>query len=144
MKKFIVLLIVLPIIYVNFFSEKAQLDREVKRLCKIDGGITVYETVTLPAERFNKDGRIRILAKWLAKPDDEYFYIDGTHYIKRGNPDLVQYHSKVYRQSDEKLLGEIINYSRRGGDMPGPWHPSSFMCPKETNVDLEKQIFIKD
>ena len=35
-----------------------QLDDEVRRLCAIDGGIKVYETVTLPADRFDKYGQI--------------------------------------------------------------------------------------
>ena len=58
MKKIILLLFVLSLIYANFFSEKARLDREVDRLCAIDGGIRVYETVTLPADKFNERGEI--------------------------------------------------------------------------------------
>ena len=51
---------------------------------------------------------------------------------------------KIHRKLDGKLLGEVIVYIRRGGDMPGPWHPSSFMCPEETGLNnLKKQIFIK-
>ncbi len=54
MKKIILLLVVSSIVYVTFFSEKARLDREVERLCAIDGGVKVYETVTLPPDKFDK------------------------------------------------------------------------------------------
>ena len=56
MKKIILLLFVSSIVYATFFSEKARLDREVDRLCAIDGGIRVYETVQLPSDKFNKWG----------------------------------------------------------------------------------------
>ena len=72
MKRISLLLLVSSIVYATFFTEKARLDREVKRLCAIDGGITVYETVKLPAERFDGYGQIRVPAKWLAEPEDEY------------------------------------------------------------------------
>ncbi|MBP9101513.1 MAG: hypothetical protein KBF68_09110 [Nitrosomonas sp.] len=55
MKRISLFLFASLIVYATFFTEKARLDREVKRLCAIDGGIKVYETVKLPAERFGKD-----------------------------------------------------------------------------------------
>jgi hypothetical protein len=39
-------------------SSKRELDAEVDRLCAIDGGIRVYETVTLPPDKFNERGEI--------------------------------------------------------------------------------------
>lgn len=144
MRKVILLLLVSSIIYAAFFTEKDRLDREVKRLCAIDGGIKVYETVRLPAERFDKYGQIRLPAKWLAKPEDEYYYESAKHFLAKGNPEMWQSNYKVYRQFDEKLLGEVIVYIRRGGDIPGPWHSSSFMCPEGAGLNsLSKQIFIK-
>jgi hypothetical protein len=66
MKRIILLLLVSSIVYATFFTEKDRLDREVKRLCAIDGGITVYETVKLPAERFDGYGQIAYrLNGWL-------------------------------------------------------------------------------
>src|SRR4051794_10382480 len=37
---------------------KTKLDREVDRLCAIDGGMHVYETVKLPKEDFGPDGEV--------------------------------------------------------------------------------------
>ena len=146
MKTFFIVLLILPLITACASGpSKGQLDDEVRRLCAIDGGIKVYETVKLPAFRFEKDGSIYIPAKRLAKPEDKYYVENSTLYLIEGNPEMVQYHSKVYRRSDGKLLGEAISYSRRGGGMPGPWHVPAFRCPqKEDSGYLMMQIFIKD
>lgn len=124
---------------------KSELDAEVKRLCAIDGGIKVYERVRLPAERFDKYGNLRIPSKENAKPDDEYYYELDIHYYRKGNPELSRDHFKIFRRSDQKLLGESIRYGRGGGDMLGPWHGSSFVCPEisSNQPSLEKSIFLK-
>ena len=54
MKKVILLLFAALIFYATFFTEKDRLDREVKRLCAMDGGIRVYEKITLPADKFDQ------------------------------------------------------------------------------------------
>jgi hypothetical protein len=144
MRKIILFLLVLMTVYAAFFTEKDRLDREVERLCAIDGGIKVYETVKLPAERFDQYGHIQIPAKWLAYPEDEYFYEGVTNYLIKGNPELLQLRTWIYRRSDNKLLGESTVYMRRGGGIPGPWHMPAFICPQKTDVDMKEQIFTKE
>ncbi len=148
MKIFLSLLlaiIVFPLVTACVTPQKNLVDAKVRELCEKDGGIKVYERVKLPAERFTKRGSIRIPAKSLANPDDEYYYESSMHYLQKGNPELIQLRNWVYRKSDSKLLGENTTYIRRGGDLPGPWHPSSFVCPKDADiVDLNKRIFIKN
>lgn len=123
---------------------KAQLDAKVKRLCAIDGGIKVYETVRLPAERFDKYGGIRIPLQSEIKPSDEYYLEWKVDHLLDGSPSMRRDHFLAHRKSDGKLLGEAISYSRRGGDMPGPWHESSFRCPPDADdQDLMLRIFIK-
>ena len=141
---FLLVIIILPLLGACATPSQFFADAEVRKLCEKDGGIKVYETVTLPAEHFAKDGSILIPAKWLAKPEDEFYSESSKVFIRKGSPEMSQLHYKVYRRSDEKLLGEAISYARRGGDMSGPWHPSSFRCPKGTVVDLKNQIFIKE
>ena len=124
--------------------EKDRLDAQVKELCAKDGGIKVYETVKLPPEKFDKYGAVKIPSKQDAKPEDQYYYKSSMHHYKSGNPEMWQLHFTVYRNIDNKLLGEAISYARRGGDMPGPWHASSFGCPENADIsDLKKHIFIK-
>ena len=145
MKSFLKLLlaiIVLPLLSACATPSQIMVDAEVRRLCEIDGGIKVYETVKLSSNRFDEYGQLRIPAKWLAKPKDEYFYESSQDYFKEGYLDIYKLHIKVFRNLDNKLLGESISYARRGGDIPGPWHSSSFSCPEEAGLkNLIKQIF---
>lgn len=135
--------IALPLLSACATPSQIMADAEVRRLCEIDGGIKVYETVKLPAERFNKYGQIRIPYKEIAKEGDEYYYESSRDFIRKGNPEMWRSHYKIYRSSDGRLLGESVSYSRRGGDVPGPWHSSSFGCPEKGGTgDLMMQIFI--
>lgn len=126
-------------------GEKWLADQQVRELCAKDGGVRVYETVTLPAERFDKWGNVGIPEKSRAKQTDEYYYESEIHYYQEGNPTLLRSRSWVVRKSDGKVLGEAVSYGRGGGDMPGPWHGSSFHCPPiaETEGKLESSIFLK-
>jgi hypothetical protein len=120
------------------------LDQEVNRLCAIDGGIKVYEAVKLPAERFNEWGQVNFYkpAQGEAALGPEYIFKKQTTYYRRGNPEMWRTHIEVIRRVDEKSLGESTSYSRRGGDLPGPAHDSSFGCPEERgDVPLLMQIF---
>lgn len=115
------------------------LDHQVRELCTKDGGVKVYETVILPAERFDKYGNVHIPSKNFAKPTDEYYYESKNQYFQKGNadqtgnPDIFQYNFRIVRHLDGKIMGESISYIRRGGGLPGPWHPSSFSCPEHSD-----------
>jgi hypothetical protein len=66
-------------------------------------------------------------------------------YLRTGSPSLHQSKVEVIRLADSKLLGESIGYSRGGGDLPGPWQPSSFSCPQEYgDIPLLTKIFSKE
>ena len=126
-------------------STKASLDVEVRRLCAIDGGVKVYETVKLPADKFNKWGQIDfwIPGKDMAESRDQYYYERTVQYIRQGNPEISRSQHSVFRQEDGKLLGVSVRYARGGGDFLGPWHDSTFICPDpNTTPGLEASIFI--
>lgn len=124
--------------------EKDRLDAQVREMCAKDGGMKVYEKVTLPSEKFDQFGVVNVPIKALAKEWDDFFYEWDTVYYKKGNPALWRSHFKLVRRSDGKLLGESVAYSRRGGDFPGPWHDSSYRCPDRVDIsDLQIQIFLR-
>jgi hypothetical protein len=127
-------------------SEKDRLDAQVRELCAKDGGVKVYETVKLPAEKFDKWGNIGVPNKKYAKSSDEYYFETEIQYYREGNPSLERARTMIVRRSDGKVLGESIRYGRGGGDMPGPWHESSFDCPQIANAEgkLETSIFLKE
>lgn len=127
-------------------GEKWWLDYQVRELCAVDGGIKVYEVVKLPPELIGKYGGVMIPSIVKAKPWDPYYYESKTHYYREGNPQMSRTQYSIIRHSDGKVLGESIRYSRGGGDLPGPWHGSSYMCPpiKKGLPQLETSVFIKD
>lgn len=127
-------------------GKKMYWDAQVRELCAKDGGIKVYETVELPAEMFNKWGQINFIRHSQGENSlgPEYLVKDETRFLRGENeqPTVVRHHYQVFRRSDGELLGESIAYARRGGDFPGPWHPSSYSCPdyKEGVLDV---LFVK-
>lgn len=129
---------------------KWRADKLVDELCAKDAGIKVYETVVLPRYRFDVRGQFHVSDIRYMKPTDEYYSNHTFTYYKNGMPimdgshkdetlEVWQLYHKIYRKIDDKLIGESISYSRRGGDPVGPWHMSSYTCPENDN--LEKQIF---
>lgn len=128
-------------------GKKMYWDTKVGALCAKDGGVKVYETVELPAEMFNRWGQIDFVHHSQGENalGPEYFVKDETQFLRPENaqPTLVRHHYQIYRRSDMKLLGERISYSRRGGDLPGLWHSSSYSCPDYREKGLLEVLFIK-
>jgi hypothetical protein len=118
-------------------------DKQVRELCAKDGGVRVYETVTLPTDKYDMYAR----ANWVipdkshAKLTDDYYSETDRHYFKTGNPEMSRRQYQIVRRSDGKILGESISYGRGGGDLPGPWHESSYHCPSGESLSIETQIF---
>lgn len=129
-------------------GRKYYYDWRVERMCAVDGGIRIYAKVVLPAEKFNQWGQIDFFRP--NKGEDalgpEYVFRSETKYIlkeKYGQIEMLRHHDLVYLRSNNKLLGEQISYARRGGDIPGPWHPSSYACPDFHGDSLIRQMFVK-
>ena len=139
--------LVMPLLFVNACDgRKEQLDAEVRRLCAIDGGIKVYEVVELSPDNFDQYGLINFYnpSKGEEALGEEYIFKSDVHYYARGNPEMWRYQYQIIRRSDQKILSESISYSRKGGDLPGPWHDSSFGCPDERgDIPLIKQTFVR-
>ncbi|MBU1567843.1 MAG: hypothetical protein KJ630_19730 [Proteobacteria bacterium] len=124
-------------------GEVMWLDHQVRQMCAKDGGVKVYETVELTPDLLDKVGRIWIPDKEKATLTDNYYYDSDIHYYLDGNTKMTKTHHQIVRRSDGKMLGELIRYGRTGGDLPGPWHGSSFMCPAPTQgLKFESAVFI--
>ncbi|MCU7920930.1 MAG: hypothetical protein KZQ95_21620 [Candidatus Thiodiazotropha sp. (ex Epidulcina cf. delphinae)] len=128
-----------------FVGKKMYYDAQIRAMCAKDGGLKIYETVELPAERFDKYGNIGINSEEKAKLTDEYYYKTERNILKKDDPTLIKYTTQVFRRRDGKVLGELIRYGRGGGDLPGFWHPSTYNCPSFSRGEnnLETSIFIK-
>lgn len=124
--------------------EKARLDEEVRALCAKDGGIKVYEAITVQPEEFNSYGRLTF---WHPSNGEDslgpqYIYREEEMYYRYGNPEMWRTHHEIWRKADGKKLSEATIYTRRGGDFPGPWHDSSFSCPEPKDSGLIEKTFI--
>ncbi|HID82105.1 MAG TPA: hypothetical protein EYH06_01790 [Chromatiales bacterium] len=144
------IIVIFGLIFLFYFwlaiGKKWYYDLQVNRLCAKDGGIKVYETVTLPPERFDKWGNVKIKSKRFMSPEDQYYLDSEEHFYRKHNPSFSKSRDWYVRKSDEKVLGEIIIYSRGGGDLYGPWFGTGFRCPPGVNEggpNLESSIFLK-
>lgn len=127
-------------------GRKVYYDAEVNRLCAKDGGVKVYETVRLPAEKFNQWGEPNFYNPVLKANalGPEYEFKLTSEYVKRGPPSLMRFETSIARRQDNKLLGKSIEYKRAGGDIPGPWQPTTHLCPSDAGeVRLLKNIFVR-
>lgn len=135
--------------------ERYALDQQMEELCKKDGGIKIYETVTLPASEFTSTGAP--LGKYipLANSESDYLGPDYRYVQKReilvgpradatkGEGQLIRVYQAVYRQSDGRLLGENVWYSRSGGDgFTLGFQPSGRSCPR-LEQGLFRSIFLR-
>lgn len=136
--------------------ERWALDQQMKELCKTDGGIRVYEKVTLPASEFSNIGqpfaRYERAAKSRADllgPDYRYVeerkFIVGPHAnAQKGEGQLTRWYHAIYRRADGRLLGESVRYNRSGGDgITLGFQPSGKNCPPLMN-GLAQTVFTKE
>jgi hypothetical protein len=156
MKRLALLLLALELLTGCISIIKMKMDAEVDRLCAIDGGIKIYETVSLPPEKFNKYNNVNFFhpshgekalgPEYIWKSHEKFLHPGGD---PNASPSLRRDHLQVIRRSDGKLLGESIYYSRVGGDsrflnelMGGP-PESSYSCPKGS-ISVIGRVFIKN
>ncbi len=93
-------------------TERDRLDAEAKRLCAIDGGVKVYETVILPPEKFNQYGQPLIPMGQDSKSFG-YFQVSKEQHIKgpidpSNGPNLTRMNSQIIRSIDGAVMGELI------------------------------------
>lgn len=129
---------------------KTRLDREVDRLCAVDGGMRVFETVHLPKELFGPPPYEHVFHEYRMRRIDEgrlglsYIHKEESKILVQGSPALGRYRSLILRVRDQKVLAEFVVYKRSGGDFPGPWEPSVKTCgQEEQSKNFYHQVFIK-
>ena len=126
-------------------------DKLVDELCAKDGGIKVYEVVTLPKERFNEYGQFVIPPdKRYLKPNDEYFIQINTETLMGNNdyasllPRVRKNHISIIRVKDNRKLAEYISYGQGGGEAIGfSLTHARYSCPRVSDLDLVASVFVK-
>lgn len=141
-------------LYLFFWpSEKDHLNAQMAELCKKDGGVKIYETVKLAPEMFDDLGNLKAGVN-IRKSEQYVTQFAGTYELYsepvlviksgdslKGEGNLARHHTKLVRISDGKLLAEIIDYYRSGGDRWFAGMPSSSAC--SLDADFLHQVFKK-
>lgn len=117
-------------------------DSEVERLCKLDGGVTVYERVRLsPSEyRLMRGPGESVAVPVLGESTSKSPYVrrwQPTATLNPGNPVVTRSVIEIVRLKDNRVMSRLVYYSRSGQDLV-----SSYDC-KDAGLflDLEKQTF---
>ncbi len=152
--------VAIPIAVISLLTlagcERWALDRQMEELCKKDGGIKVYETVTLPASDFSNIGQPLARYQQIAKSVEDllgpdYKYIRKSEILVgkganplRGEGVLTRTYFAIYRRADNRLLAESVQYDRGGGDgfFTFGAQPSGNSCPKQ-NVEPSGSVFLR-
>ena len=131
--------------------ERHLLDRKMEKLCKKDGGVKVYEAVTLsPTEYeivFNYVTRKKSEEDYYGP---EYRYVSTSEHLVgkeddagKGRGELIRHYQAIHRRRDNHLLGEWVWYTRVGGDLfTFGLQPSSNACPR-LGYGLATAVFSK-
>lgn len=127
-------LIGILILIIGFYEgRKAYWDYKVTRMCEKDGGLRIYEVVTLNTSEYekyiNQFGNFVIPRINNADKNTALVSKDTSIYIRRNSPEVRRNELEVIRITDGKILGTRISYSRVGGDLIA-FHPSIYRCPE--------------
>ena len=127
-------------------SEADRLDAEAQRLCAIDGGVKVYETVVLPPDKFNELGQALVPLGTDDRGWGYYVKSEGKRLSGQdGTPQLRRNVESVVRVSDGKTLATSVSYMTGGGELlSGPIHYPPKRCPPLAARRLADRVFIKE
>lgn len=119
-------------------------DERVKEMCGKDGGVTVYERVTISEKQAHALWGSGVpLPNENSRMEAPYYWERIEMRIRESSPEVLRGETRIKRRSDGKLLGKSVQYWRVGGDIPtGFSEATSFICPQ--HVRLSEDIFTID
>ena len=130
-------------------GRQAYWDAQVREMCEKDGGVHIVDRVRITKNETNflgqSAGKPTVLAKELAHPQSPVYAIRGKGKIlsSEGNISIGRSEWSIIRRSDEKVVANLIRYSRTGGDFPEFIHQSTYFCPSSEKINSDMQeIFI--
>ncbi|MDT3735112.1 MAG: hypothetical protein ROZ00_02690 [Denitratisoma sp.] len=141
--------VLLLLLAVGFFEgRKAYWDYRVKQMCEKDGGLKVFEPITISHSQFLAWGGqegirgVPIPHESENRSDILVFRRTADETLRSGSPEVRRDTTEFVRRSDRKVLGKYVYFARRGGDFPTIAHESSFGC-KVTGPVTEQVILIE-
>ena len=120
-------------------GQQSYWDAQVREMCEKDGGVKIFEVVQLTEKQYrnglNRLGHFDVPVQNETSANAPFVHSIKRTNIRDGNPYVWRHETSVIRNSDNKVLGIQVIYSRVGGDFPSPSIDSSFSCP-DKQIDL--------
>ncbi|MBS0337828.1 MAG: hypothetical protein JSS40_13645 [Proteobacteria bacterium] len=145
----IVVIALLAIYFGPSEFRKAEMDKEVERLCATDSGVKIFEYIPLSEDQFKQGGYPRIPPSGSVSASNPAYVLENKSTdVVLGDPyglwrpTLHRFAFQIVRSSDGKIMGQAVSYGRSGGDADSPGHPSHYdgSCMQAAN-ELEHIIF---
>jgi hypothetical protein len=115
-------------------------DAKIKELCERDGGVTVYERITLSSteDTVRDDGSsVMVPRRQSAVANAPYVSEEKIVWLSESKPRVYRSETSIIRVRDGKILSKLVSYGRVGGDFVRP-----YSCRDVgTRLDLERQTF---
>lgn len=109
-------------------------DDKVRELCAKDGGLHIFEQVSLPLSAYqtllNVFGELSPPELGGGRNEAPVGRVSLNTHLHIGVPEVVRYEQRLVRRIDAKVLGSYITYARIGGDSGFVDNPSTFACPQ--------------
>lgn len=143
---FIPLLVLL--VFGFYEGRKAYWDYQVKEMCEKDGGTRIIENIFMSRSEAESSGLMVVDTFVIPSRSDSKipanYYIDyESTDIRVADPRVFRSRTILVRAIDEKVLAEMISYSRSGGDFPTFAHSSSVSCYDADDALLKFRATIK-
>lgn len=141
-------LIALVISVIGFYEgRKAYWDNKISEMCIKDGGMTIRERIVISQAEYTRlGGKAGVIPVPSERNISSVYPIVSKHSVSvlhESNPRVYRSESQYLRQSDQKVIATLVQYSRVGGDLPTYAHPSSFACPDSKKAaESEREIFV--
>lgn len=140
------LIFALVLTFAFYEGRKAYWDWRIHRMCEKDGGVTIFERVSLNPQEVAQmprlNGYLSIGIQDASSSVDPVFGVMKTLHIRDARPQVSRFETSVIRRSDMRVVSTIVRYARIGGDFPSPAHDSSASCPSmQTETEDLAKLF---
>ena len=135
----------LALLLVGSASETERVGAEAQRLCPADGGVKVYETVTLLTEKADEYGEAPIP---IGKDDIGWGYYESGESTRlmgtSDGPTLLRDTTVIVRTSDQKQMAVSVRYRFAGGEfLSGYIQYPPLICQHPDGTILKQYVFMK-